>query len=148
MLISCDYAAGFRIRRIRLNGTVETVAGNGVVGYTDGIGTAASLSPYQTIFNRNGTTLYVSNFLSLRAISMTAADGLYRVTTLTGSSVAGYQDGSAASARFRNIGFLSLSANDQYLYFSDSLSNRRVRRLDLINRVVTTIAVTGLTAAC
>jgi hypothetical protein len=143
-MFSCDFdSTANRIRRIRLNGTVETIAGNGTNSNVDGIGTMATFStPYQTMMNANGTTLYVRSGLLIRAISLTDADGLYRVTTLTGSS-SGYQDGDFAVARFRSIGFFSFSAGDQFLYATDASSTRRVRRLDMVNRVVTSIAGSG-----
>ena len=143
-MFSCDFDSNAnRIRRIRLNGTVETIAGNGSNSNVDGIGTMATFStPYQTMMNANGTTLYVRSGTVIRAISLTDADGLYRVTTLTGST-SGYQDGDFAVARFRSIGFFSFSAGDQFMYTTDASSTRRVRRLDMVNRVVTSIAGSG-----
>jgi sugar lactone lactonase YvrE len=52
----------YRIRRITTDGAVETVAGNGIQGYADGLGTEAEFFGQEQIeLSPDGKTLYVSD---------------------------------------------------------------------------------------
>lgn len=143
-LIVCD-SNNNKIRRIRLNGTVETIAGNGSAGLANGIGTESTFTaPNQVLLNKNGTTLYVRSSFSIRTVSLTDADGLYRVSTLVGAG-SFYTDGSFVNARFRSINCMSFSNDETSMYLTDGGTTRRVRRVDMINRTVSTVAGSGAT---
>jgi hypothetical protein len=74
-----------RIRRIRVDGTVETIAGDGTMGFKDGDGTAAEFYGQEGIaVTSDGKTLYVADgnagdgtgYHRLRAIAVPAGGGV------------------------------------------------------------------------
>ena len=84
--------------------SVTTLAGSGVSGYLDGIGTAASFSgPYGMDVSSDGKSLYVADWLNfcVRKINIETAE----VSTLAGSCGSeGFVDGTGTAARFRYVG--------------------------------------------
>jgi sugar lactone lactonase YvrE len=120
-------AANHRIRRILRSGngagSVQTLAGSGVAGGSDGIGAVASLERPSHVVVR-GNTLTVRELLGvLRQVDLTSA----AVTTLTGTRTAGesYADGTAATARIYTGFGLSLAANGGFM-LSDNTALRVV----------------------
>ena len=61
------------------------------------------------------------------------------VETIAGNGVPGFADGTAANARFNTPTGLALSADGNFLFVADT-NNNRVRRIDLVNRRVSTFA--------
>lgn len=87
------------IRKITPAGVVTTLAGNGSIGPTDGIGTAARFNnPYGVAVDASGN-VYVAD-LQNNKIRKISSSGV--VTTLAGNGNAGSDDGIAATATFRN----------------------------------------------
>jgi hypothetical protein len=128
-----------RIRKIAVaTGVVTTVAGSGVAGYMDGIGTATQFNrPTGISIDSTDTNLYVTDTVSntIRKIVIETSE----VTTFAGSGVAGYMDGIGTAAQFNNpwgVGFDSTGTN---LYVSDSM-NHRIRKIVVATGEVTTIA--------
>jgi len=59
-----------KIRKITPDGTVSTLAGSGVLGYSDGVGTAATfVSPNDLCIDKSGN-IYVANGRDVRKITM------------------------------------------------------------------------------
>lgn len=116
---------------------VATVAGSGVAGYADGLGTAAQFNqPYDAVFDVLGN-LYVADETNhrIRMISPTGA-----VTTIAGSGTPGFANGTGTAAQFnRPKGIAIDNAGD--LIVADR-SNHRIRKVTPAG-VVTTIAGSG-----
>lgn len=136
------------IRKIDRSGQVTTLAGDGLAGYKDGIGTKARFhAPRGIAIGENGI-VYVADSLNhvIRSIDATG-----KVTTLTAPSAriveyskgvvtaAGdYQDGELAKAKFNEPSAL-LYASSGKLIVSDT-GNHRIREIDLMKNEVKTIA--------
>jgi len=133
-----------RIRLIRPDGMVTTLAGTGEPGYRDGpAGEAQFNEPFDVAVSSRGV-LYVADAGNdrIRAIS---PDGM--VTTLAGSGRRGFKDGPPKQAEFNAPWKLTLAA-DGTLYVADGVAifmrgNHAVRRV-APDRTVSTVAGTGL----
>ncbi|GEM_PF-727730 len=118
-----------RIRHVKLDGTVTTIAGSSQ-GFTDGKGTAARFRRPTGVAVAQGV-IYVADNYNHR-IRKIASDGT--VTTFAGTSY-GWLDGVGKTARFAYPEGVSAAA-DGTLYIGDR-NNNRVRRIDSKARVVT-----------
>ena len=114
-----------RIRKISTSGTVSTVAGTGSTGLLNGPATSAtfSTSTNELEVDDNGN-IYVADRDNncIRKI----AGG--EVTTYAGSGIAGFADGSPATAQFKTPWGLGISGST--LYVTD-LGNYRIRKIAL-----------------
>ncbi len=125
-----------RIRKISSDGVVTTLAGSGVAGYNDGIGTAASFNrPIGVAVDTTGN-VYVADASNHRIRKITPV-GL--VTTMAGSAF-GYSDGTGAAARFNFPTGVAVDVIGN-VYVADA-SNHRIRKISPA-RLVTTLAGTG-----
>jgi sugar lactone lactonase YvrE len=61
------------------------------------------------------------------------------VETIAGNGVPGFADGAADKARFNTPTALALSADGNFLFVADT-NNNRIRKVDLVNRRVSTLA--------
>jgi sugar lactone lactonase YvrE len=64
------------------------------------------------------------------------------VETVAGNGVPGFADGVAANARFNTPTGIALSLDGTFLFVTD-MNNQRVRRIDLVNKRVSTVAGGG-----
>jgi hypothetical protein len=115
------------IRRIAVDGTVTTVAGQaGVAGFRDGTATDALLSsPSGIDVNELGEVFIADtgNFI----VRKLTTDG--RLITIAGTpNAAGYRDGAALKAQFS--GAIGLRIVDRTIYLADT-ANNVIRKLDL-----------------
>jgi ABC-type branched-subunit amino acid transport system substrate-binding protein len=132
-----------RVRLIRPDGTVTTLAGTGEPGYRDGpAGEAQFNEPFDVAVSSTGV-LYVADAGNdrIRAIS---PDGM--VTTLAGSGKQGFKDGPPEQAEFNAPWKLTLAA-DGTLYVADGVAifergNHAIRRV-APDGTVSTVAGTG-----
>jgi ABC-type branched-subunit amino acid transport system substrate-binding protein/DNA-binding beta-propeller fold protein YncE len=133
-----------RIRLIRPDGTVTTLAGTGEPGYRDGAaGEAQFDEPFDVAVSSKGV-LYVADAGNdrIRAIS---PEGM--VTTLAGSGKQGFKDGPPEQAEFNAPWKLTLAA-DGTLYVADGVAifmrgNHAIRRV-APDGTVSTVAGTGM----
>lgn len=126
------------IRKIAPNGTTTTVAGNGLPGYQDGVGTGAQFHQPTDVAVAADGTLYVADNENdcIRKIS---PDG--EVSTFAGApGNGGFADGQGASARFSSPTGVAIGS-DGHVYVADT-KNNRIRHIDA-DGVVTTVAGTG-----
>lgn len=120
------YVADFgnlRIRRIATDRSVKTIAGNGILGYTDGTAAQSRLNfPMGLAVDAAGRVLIADTYNhSVREI---APDG--RIRTVAGNNWPGYTDGSGA-VQFRRPGDIAVSP-DGAIIVAD-IDNARIRVL-------------------
>ena len=116
-------SSNHRIRRILPDGTVTTVAGVGVAGLLDGGALSARFNlPYGVALRHDGALVVADT--SDYAIRLVAAGS---VTTLAGTTTAGYVDAVGQAARFSSPQGVAL-AGDGAVIVADS-GNHRIRRV-------------------
>ncbi len=133
-----------RIRKLNLaTGTLTTIAGTGTPGFTGEsiAATSAQLSlPTALALDSNGN-LYLADTGNHRIRKISATTGV--ITTIAGTGTQGFSGdtGPATSANIDSPSGLALDASNN-LYLADT-HNHRIRRIDAITGVITTIAGTG-----
>lgn len=126
-----------RICKINPAGLVTVVAGNGVTGFANGVGTAASFNtPVGVIVDASGN-LFVADYGN-HAVRKITPDGT--VTTFAGNGSIGYADGTGTAATFGNTSSLAFDAQGN-LYVTERI-NHSIRKITP-GGVVTKFAGTG-----
>ena len=135
-----------RIRSVNLaTNLLATVVGTGLAGFggDDGPATAALVSSPTTVaVDPAGTALYFTDTENQRVRRVDTTTGI--ITTVAGNGTAGYSgDGDAAVAASLNYPrALGIDRSGTILYVGDS-SNYRVRRVNLSEGIIDTVAGTG-----
>ena len=136
--------SGNRIRKITIStGFISTIAGTGTGGYNgDGIlATTAQINiPSALAFDGSGD-LYFTDRSNSRIRKITTATGI--ISTVAGTGTPGYNgDGIlATAAQLNNPNEVAFDAGGN-LYIADWINNR-VRKIDKVTGIITTIAGTG-----
>jgi sugar lactone lactonase YvrE len=123
-------------------GTITTVAGTGVAGFSGdgGPATAAQLSAPQQLAVGSGN-LYIADTSNNRVRRVDLATGT--ITTFAGTGTSGFSgDGGPATAAQLNYP-VGLAIGSGNLYISDQ-NNYRVRKVDLVTGIITTAVGTGV----
>jgi sugar lactone lactonase YvrE len=124
------------IRKITPSGYVTTIAGWGY-GYTNANGTNARFAgPWDVAVDAAGNVYVADTYNNV----IRKIDTSYNVTTLAGTSTAGYADGPAASAQFNYPAGVTV-APDGTIYVADQ-DNNRIRKIST-SGVVSTFAGSG-----
>ena len=140
---------GLRVRKVNLNGTITTVAGNGTAcaDYTSpcgdgGLGTNANLGyPYGIAFDSSGN-LYITEETGNRIRKLSPSG---TISTIAGTGAAGFSgDGGPATSAtmFHPLGIAVDAANN--VYIADA-GNQRIRKVEAATGLITTIAGGGST---
>jgi sugar lactone lactonase YvrE len=131
-----------RVRKIDAAGTIATIVGNGVAGYSGdgGAAVAAQLSNPSGVAVGPTGTIYVADAGNNR---IRAIDAGNRIVTVVGDGTAGFSgDGSAGgSARLNAPAGMAVDAGGS-LYIADA-GNNRIRKVD-VSGVITTVAGSGI----
>jgi len=119
-----------RIRRIKTDGQVITLAGNGMTGYVNGIGGGAQfIFPTGIVIDKK-ENLFVADQHRIRKINPAGV-----VSTFAGNDLPGFGDGQSDQAHFTLIEDLIIDNNGN-IYASD---NNRIRKISA-QGIVSTIA--------
>ncbi len=124
-----------RIRQIGISSTVgnniNTVAGTGVSGYygDGGLATAAQLSYPSDVKIDCGNNLYISDKWNYRIRKVDGSSGV--INTIGGTGTHGYSGdgGSALSADFNDLMFVSIDAYDNVYIIDDDTTNKVCRMI-------------------
>lgn len=121
------------IRRIRQN-VVETIAGNGVPGFADGVAENARFNtPTSLTLSADGRFLFVADTNNHRVRKIDLLNN--RVDTVAGSGAPGNEDGPRGEASFNQPIGLALDS-DGTLYVSEVFGSD-IRRIDPLGNVTT-----------
>ena len=138
----CEYS-GQRIRRIRLDGRIETLAGSGAKGYEGDGGPALGASfnmPHEIRFDRFGH-VYVVDMMNHVIRKIDVATGI--ISTFAGNGQMGYSgDGGPASLAQFNKPHSIQFGPDGRLYVCD-IGNHVIRRINMETNNIETIVGTG-----
>jgi hypothetical protein len=124
-----------RIRKILPSGVVSTLAGSGIAGRNDGIGTTAQLNgPTDIAIESRGKMGYIvdQGGNKIRSIMLSIA----YVSTLAGSGVAGFADGTGTVAQFS--GPTSAAWHSSGILFIAGNGDHSIRRIVIASAVVST----------
>lgn len=126
------------IRKISTAGVVSTFAGTGVNGFADGAGNVAQfLFPASIVYDNTSGNLYVSDQnYRVRKISNTGT-----VTSIAGSGVSGFADGTGTAAQITLLDGMGIASNGDVI--AADPNNNRIRRITPAG-TVTTYAGTGV----
>ena len=131
------------IRKISTTGIITTLAGNGTVGFSGdgGLATNAMLYNATGIAIDASDNIYIADLGNHRIRKITASTGI--ITTVAGNGIQGFSGdgGLAINAQF-NMPWDILIDGIGNLYITDN-GNNRIRKVDAITGIITTIAGTG-----
>lgn len=127
------------IRKISPTGVVTTLAGNGVAGNANGIGTSAQFNqPTKLAIDPSGNIYVVELGLLSNKIRKITPNGV--VTTFAGSGVNGYVDGIGTSAQFDNIKDICVD-NSGNLFVADNQKIRKITPGAVVTTFITNTVV-------
>tara|TARA_B100000609_G_C17212935_1_gene434849 strand:+ start:596 stop:2665 length:2070 start_codon:yes stop_codon:yes gene_type:complete len=119
--------------------TVSTLAGDSSSGYNDATGSSARFDEPGSVAKDAAGNLYIADTNNHRIRKVTPT-GI--VTTVAGDGSAGFADSTLASSSFNSPRGIVASADGNTLYVSDT-GNHRIRKIDIQDNSVTTIAGSG-----
>lgn len=135
-------AAGIRIRRVRTNGIIETVAGNGTLNVTGDGGPAsqAGLGGIGSLGVDNSGNIYIGSVTAHNVRRISASDG--RIAVYAGNSSAGFSGDNGPALQAQLFSPEGLGADASGNLFIADRNNRRVRRVTS-SGTISTIAGNG-----
>ncbi|MDQ3946128.1 MAG: NHL repeat-containing protein [Actinomycetota bacterium] len=134
-----------RIRRIDTEGTITTVAGNGMEGFGGDGGPALQATmnqPHGVAVDAAGN-VYIADSANHR-IRRVDRQGVITTVAGNGTPDATGDDGPARAALVKDPKTLATDPGGKHLYIADT-GNNRIRRIDLSTGIITTVA--GVTRA-
>jgi len=143
------YIADFnnnRIRKVDTIGIITTVVGTGVRGAAgdDGPATAAQLNGPNFITIDSSGDLFIGETLGQRVRKVTMLTGI--ISTFAGGGILDLGDGGpATAAQFDPFSGVAFDSSRNF-YIAD-LVNNRIRKVNLVAGIITTIAGTGVTGS-
>jgi sugar lactone lactonase YvrE len=140
---------GQRIVRAAADGKFTTFAGTGQPGRSGDGGPALQaqfFDPHGLAVTRDGRMMYVADTLNNQVRGIDLRRG--GVTTVAGTGAKGFSGdgGPALQAAFNGAFAIAFGPDEKSLFVAD-LGNRRIRRIDLRDNTVATVAGNGTKAA-
>ncbi|MBU1177963.1 VCBS repeat-containing protein [Patescibacteria group bacterium] len=130
--------ANNRVRKVRISdGQTSLLAGSGVAGHADGVGSAAKFnSPFGVTLDSAGQYLYVADRENhrLRRIDVSTSE----VATVAGNGNNGYRDAIGTTAVLSYPEYVKIGV-DGNLYFSE-VGSQLVKFMDISSRSVRTVS--------
>jgi streptogramin lyase len=138
----CD-TANHRVRKIETDGTISTVIGNGLAGYSGDGGPAEQASmrePYEIRFDRAGDLFVVER---LNHVVRKVDAKTQKISTVAGTGKPGFggDGGPGTKAQLNEPHSIQFDRAGN-LYICD-IRNHRIRKLDTATGVITTLSGTG-----
>jgi uncharacterized protein (TIGR03437 family) len=131
----------YRIRKVYPNGTITTVAGNGIQGISadGGPATSASLIYPQGVAVDALGNLFIADLWRIRKVSTSGI-----ITTVAGNGYAGFSGdgGPATSAQFLKAVGVAVDSSGN-LFIAD-YDNNRIRKVSANSGIITTVAGIGV----
>jgi sugar lactone lactonase YvrE len=128
-----------RVRMVDTNGTINTVAGNGVLGFAgDGVATQVPVSQPSALAIDSAGNLYIGDGWD-HCVRKVTADGM--ITTIAGRG-SSHADGVPAVSAYLSSAFALLFDSSGTLYIADA-NDRRVREITP-DGIISTVAGTGV----
>lgn len=125
------------IRKIIVSlGFVTTLAGSGVAGFADGVGTKASFNQPCGVVADNSGNLYVADNVNHRIRKIITSSGL--VSTFAGSGSVAFSDGIGAAASFYHPFAIVIDISGN-MFVADSY-NHCIRKITISSGLVSTVA--------
>lgn len=133
-----------RVRRVdAATGIITTVAGNGTLGFSgdNGPATAASLLDPEGITVDQAGNLFIADYGNLRVRRVDGGTGV--ISTVVGNGTRGFGgDGGLATNAMLNLPW-NVALDVQGNLFVADTSNYRIRRVDAVTQIITTVAGGG-----
>jgi hypothetical protein len=131
-------ADNHRVRKLTPDGTVSTLAGSGIAGFEDGVGTAAQFNHPRGVAVDGEGSFIIADWGNHTVRKLTP-DGT--VSTLAGSGSKGFADGAGAAAQFHNPYGVAVDGEGSIIIAD--VNNHRVRKLTP-DGTVSTLAGSGI----
>jgi len=133
------------IRRVdAATGVISTIAGNGTAGFSGDGGSATSAElngPTHVVFDQT-VNLYITDANNNRIRKVNAATGI--ITTVAGNGIAGFS-GDGGQATVAELNFPDgIALDGSGNVFIGDARNNRIRRLNTVTGVITTVAGNGI----
>ncbi|HVM59820.1 MAG TPA: HYR domain-containing protein [Verrucomicrobiae bacterium] len=150
--VAVDYAGNLfiadtgnsRIRRVdAATGIITTVAGNGGIGFSGDGGAATNArvnGPFDVAVDRAGN-LFIADFYNARIRRVDATTGI--ITTVAGTGSSGYRGDGGPATSAKLYGPFGVALDGSANLFVADWFNYRVRRVDAITGIITTVAGNG-----
>jgi len=141
----CEPYGGGTIRKIDAKtGNIQTVAGNGTLGYSGDSGPATQAELYypDAVFVDASGNTFISDFANQRIREVIAATGV--IQTVAGSGAEGYSGdgGKATEAKLKNPDGVWLDSSGN-IFIADR-DNNRIREVVAATGIIQTVAGTGI----
>lgn len=139
-----EFTGGNRVRRVDPKGNLTTIAGTGEKGNSGDGGPAlqAQFDGMHSLALGPNHDLYVADTWNNRVRKIDLRDGTVQNFAGTGKRGFGGDGGPADQATFGNVYCVAFDPSYKNMYLAD-LDNRRIRRIDMATKTVSTVAGSG-----